>query len=113
MRKVLSLDGIDYTLSTITNEVAKSFGDFKSEDGTMYKGREFNTAIITASLKAGGHSDASELISALPYFIADTFVALRDAAYEVNGFKPVKTGEEAPGETPAEAVSTGSSSTDA
>lgn len=109
MQKFLLLDGTDYTLATVTTVVAKSFS-FSKEDGSALSGRDFNTAVIAASLTAGGHSDAAQLLDSLPYFVSDTFVKLRDAAYEVNGFKPVKMGEETPEAAPA---STGSASTDA
>lgn len=113
MKKVLSLDGVEYTLATITAGTAKGFS-FSKEDGGRLAPRDFNRSLIAASLGAGGHSDAEDIVDGLPIFLGSAFAKFLGVALEVNGLKVEgKTGEGQPEETPAAPESTGSASTDA
>lgn len=110
MQKIVTYDGIDYTLATIVAGTMKNISF--SIDGTKLTPKEFNLNIVAASLVAGGHSDTQTFAENLPIFTGD-YGEFLGAAFEVNGLKVEKAvkGEEKAGASPA-VESTGLSSTE-
>lgn len=83
MTRQVTINGQEYTVATITAGIAKGIS-FQA-DGPYIA----NTALITASLKAGGHENASEIADSIPIFADNNkFSEVLEAVREVNGLKP-------------------------
>lgn len=107
MQKTVPFSDAEYTLATITAGTTKGIS-FSQENGEPLASRDFNIALIAASLSAGGQTDTMTFTQNLPIFVDGAFGKFLDAAMEVNGLK--KAGEAGAGASPA-AESTGDSST--
>lgn len=106
--KGIQFEDVDYTLATITAGTTKGIS-FSQESGEPLPPREFNIALIAASLSAGGHEDTLAFAQDLPIFVESAFGKFLNAAMEVNGLN--KTGEAKAEASPA-AESTGESFTE-
>ncbi len=88
LTKVVQYDEKDYTVSTITNAVAKNFV-FATPEGKPLPPIENTSRLITASLVAGGMlvADAQSFVDNLPLFLGTAFRDFQEATYYVNGMQ--------------------------
>lgn len=108
--KTESFDGVEYTLSTITIGSAKKSLSMYPEDGKPLANREFNTRLIMASLTAGGHDNAPDIVDSFPMFDGSIFTRFLQSSMDVNGLKieTPKVGEDESGASEAPKESIGS-----
>lgn len=112
MKQTQTFEGVEYTLATITAGTMRV--DMSGPDGQPLSNRDFNKALITNSLIAGGHDDGPTITDSLPIFNGGIFGKFQTSALEVNGLVKEKSaeGEVKAGEEPAAKESTGPSSTE-
>jgi hypothetical protein len=92
MTKTITVDGVSYTLATITAKVAKNYV-FTNTDGTKLSVHEMNSRLIAASLEAGCVENVAEVLGNIPYFLDRGWSTVLDVALEVNGMKAKQPGK--------------------
>lgn len=110
--KIRSMEGVEYTLSTITAGTARL--EFNDTEGNALPNRLWNIALIGNALIAGGHVDGEAIARSIPIFMGGLFGEFLSDAMIVNGLKTEKAaGEVEAGAGPALVEeSTGNSSTE-
>lgn len=106
MKETVEIDGISYTVGTITAGANKAFPVNQAD------GKEFSFLLVVASLQAGGDENAQATATNMPDGLFDAnspYKQIVKLAMKVNGYKDAPVGEAAAGESPVQP--TGSSST--
>jgi hypothetical protein len=101
LKKIVSYEGTDYTLTTITAKVGRGYV-FSNTDGTKMSSAETNTRLVLASLESGGNPVTEDFIDNLPYFVDGKYAEFIEAALVVNGFKKESVGKAEAEASPAE-----------
>lgn len=112
MQKTVWIDGVEYTVATITAKVNKSIRRVEADGKTFRNDADFNHDVVIESLRAGGCQNADDVADGMPdgiYHSESPYKQVLKAALDVNGYKrEEKSGEVPAGDSPA---STGPSST--